>query len=236
MTKKILLISNSISYGKGYLDHCVDEIVDFLGSIKNILFIPYALFDLNRYEAVAKERFQKLGIVLKSIHHAQSPAAAVKNAQAIFIGGGNTFRLLNQLYTKNLIDIIKKRVNEGMFYIGASAGANVACPTIQTTNDMPIIQSPSFNALDLIPFQINPHYVDPDPASKHQGETREQRIKEFHEENDAPVLGLREGSWLRIEDKKVHLKGLTGAKVFQKEKKPLEFKPNSSLYFLLSLN
>jgi len=223
MTRKLLLISNSIMHGREYLDHCADEIVEFLGSVKSILFIPYALFDFNEYETIAKKRFQKLDIVLNSIHHAQNPAKEVTDAQAIFIGGGNTFRLLNHLYKNDLIKSIKKRVGEGMLYIGASAGSNVACPTIKTTNDMPIVQPPSLHALDLIPFQINPHYVDPDPRSKHKGETRTQRIKEFHEENDSSVIGLREGSWLRVENKTIQLKGSTGAKIFQKGKKPVEY-------------
>lgn len=233
MKKKLLLISNSIVYGKGYLDHCADEIVNFLGGVDEILFIPYALSDWNQYENIAKKRFEKLSTVLKSIHRVNNPQKEIMKTKAIFIGGGNTFRLLNQLYKNNLIEIIRKRVNKGMLYIGVSAGSNVACPTIKTTNDMPIVQPPSLEAIGLISFQINPHYADADPNSKHKGETREQRIKEFHEENDNIVIGLREGAWLKIENTKIFLKGLTGAKIFQKGKKPINYKTNSYLDFLL---
>ena len=172
---------------------------------------------------------------LTSIHRSADPQKAIANAEAVFIGGGNTFRLLNQLYKNRLINVVRKKVKNGMRYIGTSAGANIACPTIKTTNDMPIVQPPSFNALDLIPFQINPHYLDPDLRSKHKGETREQRIKEFHEENDSSVIGLRAGSWLRVENKTIQLKGSTGAKIFQKGKKPVEYTSKNSLDFLLPL-
>lgn len=233
MKKRLLLISNSVTYGKGYLDHCEDEIIDFLGKIKKILFIPYALYDWGKYENIAKERFQKLGISLKSIHNFKNPRKEIFKASAVFIGGGNTFRLLNYLYKNSLIEIIRKKVNEGMLYVGVSAGSNVACPTIKTTNDMPIVQPPTIKAIDLISFQINPHYIDADPNSKHKTETREQRIKEFHEENNTVVVGLREGAWLRIENNKIHLKGLAGAKIFQKGKESIEYKPNSFLDFLV---
>lgn len=235
MSKKILLISNSISHGKGYLDHCALEIINFLGKIKKILFVPYALFDKNKYETIARERFVKMNIFLESVHNSTKPKKAIENARAIFIGGGNTFRLLNELYKNNLIEIIREKVLAGkLLYIGTSAGSNVACPTIKTTNDMPIVKPSSFDALNLIPFQINAHYFDPDPLSKHMGETRIQRIKEFHEENRQAVVGLRENSWLRIEKNKVKLGGTTGAKIFIKLKKPYEVKNTFNLNFLLN--
>ncbi len=221
--KNLLLISNSVTYGKGYLDHVESEIVDFLGNIKTILFIPYALNDRDRYTAVAKKRFGKMGINLASIHEVKNPQGAVKKAQAIFIGGGNTFRLLNELYKNKLLDVIRKRVEEGTPYIGSSAGSNVAAPTIKTTNDMPIVELPSFKALNLVSFQINPHYIDKNLKSKHMGETREERIKEFLEENDTTVVGLREGSWLRIKNKQIELRGAGGAKIFKKGQKPKEY-------------
>ena len=152
-----------------------------------------------------------MGYELTSIHIAANPAQAVKDTDAIFIGGGNTFRLLKTLYDFDLLGPIRERVADGMPYIGSSAGSNVAAPTIKTTNDMPIVQPPSFDALGLVSFQINPHYLDPDPNSKHMGETREERIRQFLEENDTPVVGLREGAMLRIENGETILRGSTGA-------------------------
>ena len=214
VNKRILLISNSLVHGGGYLDHCADEIFDFLGKIKSVLFVPYALKNRDKYEQTAAERFKKMGIILSSIHRKKNPIKAVLLAESIFIGGGNTFRLLSELYKNKLLSSIRKRVNSGIPFIGSSAGSNVACPTIKTTNDMPIIQPQSFKALNLVPFQINPHYIDSDPKSKHMGETRETRIKEFLEENKTSVLGLREGSWLRVEGKNIKLKRTGGAKFF----------------------
>ena len=154
---------------------------------------------------------------------------APKETDAIFIGGGNTFRLLKTLYDLDLIDVIRERVDAGMPYIGSSAGSNMACPTIKTTNDMPIVQPPSFNALGLISFQINPHYLDPDPNSRHMGETREERIIQFLEENETPVVGLREGAMLRIENGGTILKGSTGARIFRRGFDPVEISPGAKL-------
>ena len=166
---------------------------------------PFALHDRDAYATQARERFAKMGYELNSIHTSDNPAAAVRNHEALFIGGGNTFRLLRALYDQNLVAPIRDRVRAGMAYIGSSAGSNVAAPTIKTTNDMPIVQPPSFDALGLVSFQINPHYLDPDPNSSHKGETREERIIQFLEENETPVIGLREGAMLRIEDGKTLL-------------------------------
>jgi dipeptidase E len=225
----ILLISNSTLYGSGYLDHAEDEIRSFLGDIKRVLFVPYALFDRDTYAATAQKRFQKIGYDLTSIHTATNPAQAVKDTEAIFIGGGNTFRLLKTLYDFDLLGPIRERVADGMRYIGSSAGSNVAAPTIKTTNDMPIVQPPSFDALSLVSFQINPHYLDPDPNSKHMGETREERIRQFLEENDTPVVGLREGAMLRIENGETILRGSTGARIFRKGVEPIELLPGAQL-------
>lgn len=231
---KLLLISNSLTYGQGFFDHCADEIVDFLGSIKSVLFIPYTLKERNKYEKIAAKRFKKMGIKLMSIHHEKNPVNALYRAKSIFIGGGNTFRLIDELYRKKLLIPIRRQVISGIPYIGSSAGSNAACPTIKTTNDMPIVEPPSFKALNLIPFQINPHYIDKDPKSKHMGEIRETRIKEFLEENNSPVLGLREGSWLRIEGKSIKLKGSGGALLFRRGKDMKECKNNTNLNFLLN--
>jgi dipeptidase E len=226
---RLLLISNSTLHGSGYLDHAEPEIRDFLGDLKHVLFVPFALFDRDKYAATARARFEKMGYELTSIHTASDPVQAVKETDAMFIGGGNTFRLLKTLYEFDLLDVIRERVDAGMPYIGSSAGSNMACPTIRTTNDMPIVQPPSFNALGLVSFQINPHYLDPDPNSKHKGETREERIIQFLEENDTPVVGLREGAILRVENGEITLRGSTGARIFRRGFEPVEILPGAKL-------
>jgi dipeptidase E len=231
---RLLLISNSTSHGGGYLDHCADELRDFLGPLQCVLFVPYALHDHERYASLARERFARMGYGLDSVHAAADPAAAVGGAEAIFVGGGNTFRLLKRLQDLRLIGAIRERVDRGIPYAGASAGSNVACVTIKTTNDMPIVEPASLDALALVPFNINPHYLDPEPGSTHMGETREQRIREFHEENDPVVVGLREGAMLRIEGREVMLKGRAGARVFRRGEPPVEYAPGSRLNFLLA--
>ena len=228
-TKRLLLISNSTLHGSGYLDHAEHEIRDFLGDLKHILFVPFALSDRDKYAASAQVRFQKMGYDLTSIHKAANPVQAISETDAMFIGGGNTFRLLKTLYEFDLIDVIRERVEAGMPYIGSSAGSNMACPTIKTTNDMPIVEPPSFNALGLVSFQINPHYLEPDPNSKHMGETREERIVQFLEENETPVVGLREGAMLRIENGETILRGSTGARIFRRGFEPLELSPGARL-------
>lgn len=233
-TKRLLLISNSTLYGSGYLDHAEAELRSFLGDVKRVLFVPYALFDRDNYAATAQARFEKLGYELTSIHTASDPVQAVNDTGAIFIGGGNTFRLLKALYEFELTGPIRERVSRGMPYIGSSAGSNVAGPTIKTTNDMPIVQPPSFDALGLVSFQLNPHYLDADPKSKHMGETREERIVQFLEENDTPVIGLREGAMLRIENGKTILRGSSGARIFRKGQEPLEVMPDDQLDVYLS--
>ncbi len=235
----LLLVSNSTQHGSGYLDHCADEIVDLLGpSTERVLFIPYARpggISHDEYAAKARERIEQMGYQLDSVHTSEQPAMAVKEAEAIFIGGGNTFVLLDELYKNELIEPIRRKVlEEGLPYIGTSAGSNVATPSLMTTNDMPIRQPPGFAALGLVPFQINPHYLDPDPGSQHQGETRERRLKEYLVFNDTPVIALREGSMLRIEDQKMWLKGTTAARVFRKGREPEEFQPVCGLDWLLS--
>jgi len=230
---RVLLISNSTLFGSGYLDHAESEIRDFLGDVKRVLFIPFALHDRDAYTETASARFAKMGYELTSIHNATDRFQAVAETEAIFTGGGNTFRLLKTLYDQFLLGPIRQRVAEGMPYIGSSAGSNIAAPTIKTTNDMPIVQPPSFDALSLVSFQINPHYLDADPNSKHMGETREKRITEFLEENDTPVLALREGAIARNENGTVVLKGSTGARIFRKDLEPVERVPGDRLDDLL---
>ena len=230
---RILLISNSTLFGSGYLDHAEGEIRDFLGDLKRVLFVPFALYDRDTYALTARDRFRKMGYELTSVHNAVDRLQAIAETDAIFIGGGNTFRLLKTLYDQSLLDPIRQRVAAGMPYVGSSAGSNAAGPTIKTTNDMPIVQPPSFDALGLVSFQINPHYLDPDPNSKHMGETREKRILEFLEENDTPVLGLREGAIARCENGTTILKGSTGARIFRRGMAPVETSPGDQLDELL---
>ena len=225
--RRLLLVSNSTLHGSGYLDHCAEAITSFLGpSVTRVLFVPYAIFDRDAYAAKARARFNAMGYGLDSVHDFPGgPVRAIEQAEALFIGGGNTFRLLDTLWREALVEPIRRRVKEGMPYIGSSAGSNVACPSIRTTNDMPIVQPPSFEALALVPFNINPHYLDPAPGSTHMGETREQRIREFHEENSPPVVGLREGAWLLVEGGRVVLQGVNGARLFRRGETPTELAP-----------
>ena len=230
---QLLLISNSTLHGSGYLDHAEAEIRDFLGDVKRVLFVPFALHDRDEYAATAQKRFAQMDYELSSIHTAADPRQAIAETEAIFIGGGNTFRLLKALYDAEILDPIRRRVADGMPYIGSSAGSNVAAPTIKTTNDMPIVQPPSFDALGLVWFQINPHYLDADKNSTHMGETREQRLIQYLEENDTPVIGLREGAMLRMEDNITLLKGSTGARIFRRGFEPVETVPGDQLDALL---
>lgn len=217
-----LLISNSTVHAQGYLDHVEDEIRDFLGAATRILFFPFALHDRDGYAEKAKARFATMGYEMTSAHDATDPEKAVEEADAIFIGGGNTFRLLKALQDLGFIDPIRRRVRDGVPYIGSSAGSNVAGPTIKTTKDMPIVQPRSFDSLGLVPFQISPHFQDPDPNSIHMGETQEERILQFLEENETPVLGMREGAWVRAEKGRVVLGGSRGARIFRRGESPVE--------------
>ncbi len=226
---RLLLVSNSTLHGHGYLDHAAKAIPAFLGDRRRVLFVPWALKDHAGYAAKASERLAAMGIGLDSIHSAADPVRAIGLAEAFFVGGGNTFRLLKALQETGALQAIRRRVLSGVPYIGSSAGSNVAAPTIRTTNDMPIVQPVSFGALGLVPFQINPHYLDPDPGSKHMGETREERLVQFLEENDVPVVGLREGAWLRVEGGSVTLEGTTGARIFRHGEAPVETNPGDRL-------
>jgi len=194
----LLLLSNSTNYGQRMLAHAEKAIVDMVGD-DPVLFIPYALADWDDYADRAHAAFAAFGITMTSAHEAAAPDQAILNAKVVMMGGGNTFRLLDCLYALGVVDGLSDRVRHGMTrYMGASAGTNVACPTIRTTNDMPICLPPTFEALGLVPFQVNLHYFDADPHSTFMGETRSERIEEFLEENQCPVLALYEGSWLRV--------------------------------------
>jgi len=234
--KRLLLISNSTLHGSGYLDHAEPEIRSFLdreGRGARVLFFPYALKDHDGYAAQARARFGAMGFALESMHEMEGDDAALDRADVLFVGGGNTFRLLDCLHRRGLVARIRSRVERGRPYIGSSAGANVACPTLKTTKDMPIVQPPTFDALDLVPFQISPHYLDPDPGSTHMGETQEERILQYLEENDRRVVGLREGSMLRVEGETIRLAGRTAARIFERGRAPVEVQPGANLDHLL---
>jgi dipeptidase E len=228
------LISNSTLHGRGYLDHAESEIRGLLGAVRHVLFVPFALADRDDYAARAEARFGAFGYELTSIHRVRDPWQAIEEAEALFVGGGNTFRLLKALYDADIVALIRRRVARGMPYIGSSAGANVAGPTIRTTKDMPIVQPPSFDALGLVPFQISPHYLDPDPHSTHMGETQEDRIRQFHEEATTPVAGLREGAMVACESGRFSLRGVAGARLFRRGHEPVERTPIADLTDLLS--
>src|SRR5262245_5030364 len=229
LAKQLLLISSSTVYGRGYLDHAEGDIRDVLGSAHRVLFIPFALFDRETYAAKARERFRRMGYDLESAHSVSDPQRLVADADAIFIGGGNTFRLLKALYDYDLLRSLRDRVEQGTPFIGSSAGSIVACPTLKTTKDMPVVQPPSFDALHLVNFQISPHYLDPDPNSTHMGETQEERIAQYLEENDKPVVGLREDTLLRVHQGSIVLRGDSSARIFRRGHRPAEVPPDTDL-------
>jgi len=226
---RLLLLSNSTNFGEKYLDHAIEEIRSFFGPVRRIAFVPFALADREGYTAKARERFAREGIEVAGVER----AADVEAAEGVFVGGGNTFRLLKTLQERGVLDALRARVRDGMPYMGASAGTNIAAPTIRTTNDMPVVQPASFDALGVLPFQINPHFIDADAQSRHMGETREERLREYLEENAAPVVGLREGAWLRREDASLRLGGRNGARLFRRGAPPEELAPGAALDHLL---
>lgn len=236
MSKKLLLLSNSRNYGQGYLAHAEKEIKNFLTTdIKEVLFIPFAAvrFSYDEYTNIVSSKFTELGYKVKSIHQTDDYNQAIRTAQAIIVGGGNTFQLLKCFYENNILELVRNRVNEGLLYMGWSAGANMACPTIKTTNDMPITEPPSFNALNLISFQINPHYTEATLAN-HQGETRDERLAEFLVLNPSTyVVGLREGSMMQLTDSNLELLGEKTLKVLHQGQEIKEYTSKDSLQFLL---
>jgi dipeptidase E len=233
---KLLLISNSTNAGEEYLDYPKNNIRDFLGTKKvTALFIPYAgvTVSFDEYEKKVNERFQEIGHEIVSVHRFADPVEAVRRAEAIIVGGGNTFRLALLLHSNGLVEPVRDAVKRGIPYIGWSAGANAACPTICTTNDMPIVNPGSFEAFNLIPFQINPHYLDSNPPG-HAGETREMRIKEFIEINrNVYVAGLREGTMLLVSGEKIELIGSGKMRIFRYGLEATETGQENDLRFLL---
>ncbi len=235
--KKMIIASTSTVHGSGPLEYLLPTLEEFFKGVDEIVFIPYARpsgVSYDEYTQKVSSAFEKIDISVKGVHEFHNPKEAVKNAQAIFTGGGNTFELVNQLYQHDLIDTLKNVLERGIPYLGTSAGSNICGVSMKTTNDMPVVYPPSFDTLAMIPFNINAHYLDPDPNSTHMGETRETRIKEFHIFNTTPVLGLREGSWLEVIQDAIKLKGSLTARLFQREKTPVEIEPESDLGNFLS--
>lgn len=229
------MASTSTVHGSGYLEYILEEVNSLFKNSNEILFIPYARpggISYDDYTKIACKTFALIGKSVKGIHEFSSPKEAIKNADGIFTGGGNTFVLVNQLYKNKVLTPLKDAINSGTSYLGTSAGSNICGLTMNTTNDMPIVYPPSFKTLGIVPFNINPHYLDPDPTSKHMGETRETRIKEFHAFNTQPVIGLREGSWIEVKNENLMLKGKLDARIFENNKEPYEIKTNSNLNFL----
>ncbi|WP_333662172.1 dipeptidase PepE [Chishuiella changwenlii] len=221
---RLLVVSTSTIYGSGYLEYIREEVINFLKT-DELLFIPFARpsgISHDDYTQNVVNALAPFGIKVSGLHTYNDPKEAVRNAKAIFIGGGNTFLLLKTLYELGLVDVIREVVANGVPYMGSSAGSNMTGLTIGTTNDMPIVYPPSFNALQFLPFNINPHYLDPDPNSTHKGETRETRINEFHKFNSQSVIGLREGSWLRVENGEIELKGTLKARIFKPNEDAIE--------------
>lgn len=230
--KKIIIASTSTLHGGSYLDYLLPELQSHFKGLKSILFIPYARpggISHDEYTQKVSEAFQTINISVKGIHEFENAETAIKNAEGIFTGGGNTFLLVTKLYYHNVMQILSETVKNGTPYLGTSAGSNICGLSMQTTNDMPIVYPPSFQTLGLIPFNINPHYLDPELQSKHMGETRETRIKEFHAFNSIPVLGLREGSWLEVKGDKITLKGKLKARLFLQNENPQELETESNL-------
>lgn len=231
---RLLLLSNSATHDRPYLSHALQAISAHLFGRERLLFIPYALADHDGYTATVAEAMRPIGVSVEGLHGHPDPASAVSSAEAVFVGGGNTFRLLRSLRRGGLLGPLRDRVRTGLPYLGSSAGTNLACPTIRTTNDMPILDPEGFDALGLVPFQINPHYLDPDPGSTHQGETRAQRLTEFCEENDVPVLAIREGAWLHTDGDLAVLRGTSGAVLFRHGHQTVEIAAGTDVSWLLA--
>ena len=232
--KKLIIASTSTVYGSSYLEYLLPTLKDLFVDVKTILFIPYARpggISFDAYTRIAKKAFSKINIDVKGIHEYKDAKDAVKNAKGIFTGGGNTFELVNQIYKNDILSTLKNGIESGTPYLGTSAGSNICGVTMMNTNDMPIVYPPSFNTLDIIPYNINAHYLDPIEGSKHMGETRETRIKEYHIFNGTPVLGLREGSWLNLKNNKIILQGKYTARLFRQNQKPIELESGVEVNF-----
>jgi dipeptidase E len=231
---ELMLLSNSFSEGRGALEHAMDELAVVLAGTRQLLFIPYAGSDPDGYTEAMRKVLARLGITVTGAHRAADPLRALGRAEAVLAGGGNAFRLLDAVQRNGLAAAIVDRVRAGMPYLGVSAGANLACPTIRTTNDMPIVQPATLAALGLIPFQLNPHYPAAGSWDGQLRRARDRRLAEFLEENDVPVLGLCEGSWLRVSGARATLGGTAGGRIFGRGQAPRDVEPGDDLSALLS--
>ncbi|QAA81162.1 dipeptidase PepE [Aequorivita sp. H23M31] len=230
--KNLIVASTSTVYGGNYLDYLYDEIAELFKDTDEVIFIPYARpggISHEEYSAKASHAFKKIGKKLRGLHTFENPVEVLNRVNGIFTGGGNTFVLVNALYGLKLMQPLREAIFNGLPYLGTSAGSNICGVSMQTTNDMPIVYPPSFKTLGVIPFNLNPHYLDPDLNSTHMGETRETRIAEFHTQNTIPVIGIREGSWLRVKGDEIKLKGELSARVFRQGKEPYEIESETTL-------
>lgn len=233
--KKLIIASTSTVHGGTYLEYLLPTLERHFQDCNEIVFVPYARpggISHDEYTATVRRAFEKINKTVKGLHEFENPAEGIQKAEGIFTGGGNTFLLVTQLYQNNVMETLAETIASGTPYLGSSAGSNITGLTMQTTNDMPIIYPPSFKTLGMIPFNLNPHYLNPDLTSKHMGETRETRIKEFHAFNTTPVLGLREGSWLEVDGEKITLKGNLAARLFRQNESPAELEAESDLSWI----
>ena len=230
--KNCIIASTSTIHGSSYLSYLLPQLKEHFNNCSEIIFIPYARpggMTHDDYTELARKTFATININVKGLHEFESPKTAIENAQGIFTGGGNTFLLVQQLYKNDVMYALRDVLHDGTPYLGTSAGSNICGLTMSTTNDMPIVYPPSFKTLGIVPFNINPHYLDPIEGSTHMGETRETRIKEFHKFNTQPVVGLREGSWLAVKGDTILLKGELDARIFEYNKAPYEVPTNEDL-------
>jgi len=230
--RNAILASTSTLHGENYLAYLIPELSKLFKNAQELVFIPYARpggISHDDYTKLVKDATKDLHFTVKGIHEFENPVKALEDAKAIFTGGGNTFMLVEKLYRNKVMQVLKEQILNGTPYLGTSAGTNIAGLTMQTSNDMPIIYPPSFKTLGIVPFNFNPHYLDPDPGSTHKGETRETRIKEFHNINTQPVVGLREGSWIELKENSITLRGKFSARIFKDGEVPVELEPNSTL-------
>ncbi|MFY8213866.1 MAG: dipeptidase PepE [Flavobacterium sp.] len=230
--KNLIVASTSTLHGGSYLAYLKDTVQEYFRNCKTILFVPYARpggISHDEYTQKVRTTLESWGFVVQGMHEFEDPAKAIKEAEGIFTGGGNTFVLVQQLYQHKLIEVLKTTLEKGTPYLGTSAGSNILGQSMHTTNDMPIAYPPDFATLGMLPFNLNPHYLDPDLHSKHMGETRETRIKEFHAFHQTAVLGLREGSWLEVKGEAITLKGDLSARLFEQGKNPVELESGTEL-------
>lgn len=228
----IILASTSTLFGGEFLEYLKEELISLYSGIDEIIFIPFARpggISYDDYTAKADSFFKTINIKVKGLHEFDNKTEALNNAKGFFTGGGNTFLLVKTLHEENLMSVLKRNIESGKPYLGCSAGSNIGGQNMKTTNDMPIVYPPSFDCMGLVPFNINPHYIDPNPDLKHNGETRETRIKEFLTQNDLKVVGLREGNWIRRKGDKISVEGSEKTRIFERNKEPYEIEPGTEL-------